>query len=757
MTEGSGVKGLEAAWLTSVPVLYLTLDPENRIRYLNQWVEKVTGWNQKWLQGKRFDEIFHPNSRTDRNLKDLLIGKGNGPFETRFKNRWGNEKTVLWTAGLNQGEGRQSSLILIGIDTTERNNEDRVRLKLQERASLGKREWRTLFDGITDMLMILKPDFTVKKTNRATSEIFSLPLERILGKPCYELCQKEKRTVSSCPVPLSIQLKKPVSGEVFSSRIQRYLLATSYPILDRKGNVESVIVYHKDLTRIKQAQEKLEKTNSLLEALIDSSESAVLMTDEKGKIVIANKKFYELFEIDHDITLKSRQDVQDLMERSLTNAKEFNGEFHFVQDHKLEHLTNEIHLVTPAKEKAMLRQTVPVTDKKGAFIGQLELYTDITEIRKMQAETQHTEKLVALGEMVAGVAHELNNPLATISGFCQLLLLRRDLNEDIERDLKKIASEGERARRIVENLLSFARYHEPEIADVNLPEVMDGTLNLLEYELKGTDIEIVKRYNEPIPTLKGDPYQLQEVFLNIIKNAIYELKGLDQKRTITIMIEKRERAIEIRISDNGRGIPRDKLKKIFEPFFTTKPPGQGTGLGLSVSFGIVHRHGGAIYARNRSSGGAEFVIRLPIDHTFRGGGKKEATERGMDKKRRLAGKALVVDDEGFVLELLQRFLEQEGMQVITARDGTEAENLLETPYDIVILDLVMPKKTGDKLFEELQKRGNPNTNRILFLSGDSVDPNTLTFLKNSGRPYLFKPFKLEDLRASVAEILEKRA
>ena len=761
MAKAGSFEGFGDSLLGLVPVLVIVLDKEDKITYINPRVEEITGWKRKEIIGRPFETIFQQNPLKTREtignlFSNMLQANGESPFEGRFKNRWGSEKTVLWTGTRFQDARRKAVSILIGMDITKRSDEDRVRLKLQERVSLGKKEWRTIFDGITDMLMVLKPDFTIRKTNKATSVLFSVPLERILGRRCCDLCQGRKGTPTSCPVSRSVRIKKPASGEVYSDTLNKYLLVTSYPLLDSKGNIKSIIAYHKDLTRIKQAQEKLEKTNSLLEALIDSSESALLMTDEKGQVIVVNKKFYELFGIKDGVSLKGREDIQRVMEKTMLNPEELHKKFQFIQDHRHEHITDEIEVAATSDEKTLLRQTVPVMDKKGEFIGQLELYTDITEIKRIQSEALHTEKLVALGEMVAGVAHELNNPLATISGFSQLLLLRKDIQEEIKLDLKKIASEGERARRVIENLLSFARYHEPEMKEVNLPDVMDNTLELLEYELKGTDIDVVKEYDKELPVIKGDPYQIQEVFLNIVKNAIYELKTLDRKGIITIVMKVRGNFVETKVEDNGGGIPRNNLKKIFDPFFTTKPTGQGTGMGLSVSFGIVQRHGGTIYARNRSSGGAEFVIKLPIDnpriHEIRGEGVTE----GMGEKDKLSGKALVVDDEGFVLELLKRFLEQEGMSVTTARNGIEAEEFIERPFDLVVLDLVMPKKPGNKVFEELRESGNPNINKILFLTGDSIDPNTLSFLESSGRPWLFKPFKLEDLKAKVLKILENR-
>ncbi len=740
-------------------ILGTLLDSGGRIVDCNPAVEAVTGWKRKQLLGRKFREVFHPDRgrRSPEPLPDLTDRFPEVPFELRFKNRWQTEKTVLWTGRRLPDSDEAPAVFLTGIDITERSEAERKRLKLQERVALGKREWRTIFDGITDMLMILKPDFTIQKANRATSVLLGIPPEKILGKRCCDLCQTKKGFTRSCPVSHSVRLKTPLSGEVYSDRIGKHLLVTSYPILDHRGQVTSIIVYHKDITRIRQVQEKLEKTNSLLKALIDASESAILMTDEAGQVIVSNRKFYELFHIKDDISLKSREDIQHIMSQAMRNPEDFNRKFRFIQAHRMEHVTDEIEIVTQEEEKTLLRQTVPVTDTQGAFIGQLELFTDITKLKRSLTEASHTEKLVALGEMVAGVAHELNNPLATISGFSQLLLLREDLEEEIQQDVAKIASECERARRIVENLLTFARTQEPQMTEVYLPDVMENTLNLLAYDLRETNITVVKHYEETLPVVRGDPTQFQQVFLNILKNAIYELKKLNRERNLIIVMKQRKSSVEIRIKDNGPGIDRANLKRIFEPFFTTKPTGEGTGLGLSVSFGIIHQHGGTIYARNRVSGGAEFVIRLPIA-VPRSDGHPESPpspSAHSGETPSLSGRVLVVDDEDFILQLLHRFFEREGMEVVTARDGDEAASLLGQPFDLILLDLVMPGQSGNKLFDTLKKQGNPNAERILFLTGDSVDPSTLSFLQSTGRPWLFKPFKLEELKRKALEILRQ--
>jgi len=739
-------------------LLGILLDATGRIIDCNVPVETVTGWKRKQLLGRNFTDVFRPERerKPSRLFPDFPDRFPETPFKLRFKNRWQTEKTVLWTGGRLQDAEASPAYFLAGVDITKQSEAERKRLKLQERVALGKREWRTIFDGITDMLMILKSDFTIQKANRATTELLGMPAEKILGKRCCDLCQTEKTHVLSCPVSRSIQLKTPLSGEVYSDRIGKHLLVTSYPILDPRGKVASLIVYHKDITQVRKTQEKLEKTNSLLRALIDASESAVLMTDETGQVIVTNRKFYELFHIEDDLSLKSREDIQHTLSRVMLNPEDFDRKFRFIQAHRMEHITDEIEIVTQEEEKTLLRQTVPVTDTKGNFIGQLELYTDITKLKRSLLEASHTEKLVALGEMVAGVAHELNNPLATISGFSQLLLLKQNLEEEIRQDVEKIASECERARRIVENLLAFARAQEPEMTEVYLPDVMENTLNLLAYELREAGITVIKRYEETLPLVRGDPTQFQQVFLNILKNAIYELKKLNRERALTLVMRRRGSSVEIRIKDSGPGIDRTHLKRIFEPFFTTKPTGEGTGLGLSVSFGIIHQHGGTIYARNRTSGGAEFVIRLPVAAPR--ADRPESThpdKTSPGESPSLSGNVLVVDDEDFILQLLRRFFEREGMKVLTARDGEEAASWLDHPFDLIILDLVMPGMSGDKLFESLKNQGNPNVEKILFLTGDSVDPATLSFLQSTGRPWLFKPFKLAELKRKALEILRQ--
>ncbi|MCS7173273.1 MAG: ATP-binding protein [Armatimonadetes bacterium] len=232
------------------------------------------------------------------------------------------------------------------------------------------------------------------------------------------------------------------------------------------------------------------------------------------------------------------------------------------------------------------------------------------QLERTQARLVQSEKLAALGQLVAGVAHELNNPLTSVLGYAQLLEAGELEGEDARRALGIVLQEADRARRIVQNLLTFARQQAHERGPVDVNAALEQTVALRRYELERAGVEFVLDLAQDLPPIEGDLYQLQQVFLNLINNAAQALAG--GRGRIEIRTTHREGRVVVEVADTGPGIPPEHLHRIFDPFFTTKDPGQGTGLGLSISYGIVRDHGGEIYADNRLEGGARFVIELPV-------------------------------------------------------------------------------------------------------------------------------------------------
>jgi two-component system NtrC family sensor kinase len=241
------------------------------------------------------------------------------------------------------------------------------------------------------------------------------------------------------------------------------------------------------------------------------------------------------------------------------------------------------------------------------------------ERKNLLEQLVRSEKLAAVGELISGVAHEINNPLTGILGLSELLLRenKENLNEDTKKDLKSIYESSERIKKIVANLLRFARFEAPVRKDASINELLDTVLNIRAYEMKVKNVELKKNYQLDLPLVMADHSQLEQVFLNLITNAEYAIHAKGKAGTLTITTSLQEKQPEdqkviIEISDTGTGIPENVITKIFNPFFTTKPAGKGTGLGLSVSYGIIKEHGGEIHVRNQAEGGAVFTIELPV-------------------------------------------------------------------------------------------------------------------------------------------------
>jgi two-component system, NtrC family, sensor kinase len=369
------------------------------------------------------------------------------------------------------------------------------------------------------------------------------------------------------------------------------------------------------------------------------------------------------------------------------------------------------------------------------------LIRDVTDQKMLQEQLIQSEKMSAIGQLVSGVAHELNNPLAGISAFAQLLLAEKRFPPDQRTAAETIYSEARRASRIVQNLLTFARQHKAEKGPTALNQVLDDTLELRGYELRVRGIDIRREYDDDLPETMADAHQLQQVFLNLITNAEQAMEQAEGRHhRLTVRTKLAGELVRIEIEDTGKGIPPNLLERIFNPFFTTKPTGFGTGLGLSISLGIVRAHEGRIWAENPAQGGARFIVELPLIAP-RVSGEYPAAPALPQVGDSL--RILVVDDEASVRVSLQRYLAGRGHEVETTASGQEALTMLRSAaYDAVIVDMRMPDLSGEQLFEELRGSDREHASRVVFTTGDLVSEQMRRFLDASGRPCVPKPFEL---------------
>ena len=408
------------------------------------------------------------------------------------------------------------------------------------------------------------------------------------------------------------------------------------------------------------------------------------------------------------------------------------------------------HQAAIAVENAQLHQNVK---------DQLEA------LRASQDKLVKSEKMAAIGKLVAGVAHELNNPLTSIIGIAQLLQ-SGTLGVEVKQDLEKLVAEAHRAGKIVRSLLDFSRQQRPERHPVFVDDILNSTLKILAYELESRNIECRSRLAGTLPATMADANQLQQVFVNLINNAyeaMYEAKGGGLLTVTSELMELQRpdqrgapqpRAISVCIVDNGPGISKELQSQIFDPFFTTKSLGKGTGLGLSVCHGIIGEHGGQISVESTPGEGTRFYVQIPVV-AIEDSDKQDTDTPQPAVEKRGIGHLLVVEDDEVVRTMVVRVLEKVGYQVDTGTDGLKAlEKIESADFDLVICDVRMPRLNGIDLYKRLASVGPEIPARFLFITGDTVSAETIGFVEANGIPYLGKPFEIQDLLEAVRLELE---
>jgi two-component system NtrC family sensor kinase len=393
---------------------------------------------------------------------------------------------------------------------------------------------------------------------------------------------------------------------------------------------------------------------------------------------------------------------------------------------------------------------------------------DDTEERLLQERLLQSEKMASVGQLVSGVAHELNNPLTGVMGFSQLLLAR-DLDDTVRMQIQTIYGEAERAAKIVQNLLSFARRRKPtkEMADINA--LMQRVLELRSYDFTIRNISLDVTLDSHLARVWVDPDQVQQVFFNVIKNAEQAMIDAHGSGKLTVETSGSESSVRIAIADDGPGIAPEVQRRIFDPFFTTKDAGEGTGLGLTICYSIIDEHGGRIWTENRPTGeadrpeggGAVFYIELPVgspDEREVNGRSGENGATTLPPSAISGRRVLVVDDEVSIRLLLHDILRLDQHSVALASSGLEAADLVARErFDIIITDMKMPGLDGASFYRQVRQQDPAQARRIIFITGDTVSPDTRAFLQRVSNPVLAKPFKIGPLRDAIESVLAQPA
>jgi two-component system NtrC family sensor kinase len=404
----------------------------------------------------------------------------------------------------------------------------------------------------------------------------------------------------------------------------------------------------------------------------------------------------------------------------------------------------EVDLRTGDQTYAVTAVPITSTDRSALVL----LFDDQTERRRLQDQLIQSEKMSAIGQLIAGIAHDLNNPLASVVGFADFLGEVPNVPPTLREPLTVIREEAERASNIVKNLLSFARKQEHQRRPTALRPLLDATFVLLRNQLMAHRAEAQIEVEPDLPMPDIDPNQIQQVFVNLLNNASQAIASTGRPGRIIVRARRWLDGVAVDVIDDGPGMSEALAAQVFEPFFTTKPEGEGTGLGLSISQGIVREHGGRIMLSTEEGRGSTFTVQLPL--STRPPAPTPDAGVGTPTKRL---RVLVVDDEPHILHYMHATLDAWGHVPVVARNGREGLELADREqFDLIISDLRMPELSGREFYEELLRRHPALASRLVFSTGDTVRGDTLAFLEGLHRPYLHKPFSLAELRTLLAAV-----
>jgi two-component system NtrC family sensor kinase len=477
-------------------------------------------------------------------------------------------------------------------------------------------------------------------------------------------------------------------------------------------------------------------------AVVQGLRSGVLIVDGAGRVELANPAAQRIL-VDR-VGVKDASELTELGGRPLAELVE------------RAEAGQALEVVLPGSNVVLEVRPSPVLEPDGRRAGAALLLTDVSGERLNQARLAQAEKLSSLGEMLASVAHEINNPLATILGYTEMLALKIDASH--RRSLEAILEEAERCRRIVASLLVFARPTSGERVPLDVGTLATSVLDLFAQDLRAGQIDVVYDL-QPAPRVLADRYELQQVFFNLLKNAIDAIRGTRKPGRLVVTQRTLDSdtapRVRVEVRDSGPGFPKDRQGPLVpRPFVTTKGE-SGTGLGLSIAHGIVTGLGGTMEAGASAEGGALVAVILPAAPDEVVQAPRAPVEPARNGETPRGQRILIVDDESHVRDLLSQIVRELGHVPVCAANGVEALTKIEQEKDwnVVLSDIRMPEMSGDALWRALRAKRPDLAGRVIFLSGDLARAETADFLKEAGRPVLAKPFRITQVCRVIESVL----
>ncbi len=591
----------------SAVAITVTDEDENIISW-NKFTEFLLGMDREDLYMRPVSSLYPEEEWRMIRARDIRQKGMQHHLETKVVRKNGEIIDVDLSVSVFKGPGdKVAGSIGVISDITDRK-------QAQQQLLSAEQNYKTIFENSAVAITVTDENENITSWNKFAEFLLGMDREDLHMRPVSSLYPEEEwnkiRALNIRQKGMQHHLESRVArknGEVIDVDLSISVFKGS------KGKVTGSIGLMADITDRKKAQEQLQYAEHDFRAAFDNSAVAITVTDENENIISWNKFTEYLLGMDKD----------DLYMRPVSSLyPEEEWKMIRAQDIRRKGMQHHLETRLLGKNGEPVDVDLSVSVLKGddgTITGSIGVMKDITEQKRMERERQRTEqqleltaRLTTVGELAAGVAHELNNPLAAVQAYAEFVASRNDLEESIRKDLEIIHREARRASRITANLLSFARAHEPEKSLISVNEVVEDSLELHAYRMRVNNIDVQKELNPDLPMIMADYHRLQQVVVNILTNAEQAMADAHGRGQLLVSSRETGDAIEISFTDDGPGILEEHQEKMFDPFFTTKDVGKGTGLGLNISRRIVESHGGRIRVESKLGEGTTFVVQLPI-------------------------------------------------------------------------------------------------------------------------------------------------
>jgi PAS domain S-box-containing protein len=737
---------LEAFFENAPAAMYLK-SRDGRYERVNDYTGTMMGYPAQELVGKHARDVVRADEADDLAELDRQVIESGKPLVTEqtFHTREKVTHTVSTRFPIRNRHGDVTHIGVVLIDVT-----DRVEAEKMLRDSEAK---LTAFLDHAPAAMYLKDEdgrfvivnrFLAARFDTTPEALNGLRPADLLDAATVEEAAKIDRLIWETGEP---QIEETQFNTSFGKRSG---LAIRFPVRDDKGKNRYIGGVILDTTDRIKAERRLRASEARLAAFMQHAPLTMFLKDAEGRYLLVNEQ----------AATNLGMSVEEIIGKT---AEEIAPPEVAIAGAALEReilatglpRTDEQVFDLAVGRVYGLNTRFPVPDETGALTQVGGVYVDITAQKVAEAELirsrealVQSEKLTALGSLLAGVSHELNNPLAVVVG--EAILLEEDAeNTPFATSAYRIRKSAERCSRIVQTFLAMARQREPERVRLDVEAVVRAAIELTDYGMRSNGIRVLTDFGAGLPPVAADSDQLHQVLVNLLINAQQALQECDGEREIRLSTRHNaEKArVCIEVTDNGPGIPPEIARRIFEPFFTTKPQGAGTGIGLSFSHGVIEAHGGNLLLENGKDG-ATFLIELPVNAAPK---PVEAPVAAAGEPRR--GEAMVVDDEPELASSLARFLEREGYRCTVVNSGRKAIELAGAQeFDVILSDLRMPDVDGPALLKWLTTNRPEMASRLGYVTGDTLGPAAVRFLGDAGRPFIEKPFSRQSIRDLLAEL-----